>query len=177
MRDRRGENEVASSGRDNFAQIQFQRNLDVAGRRYQVTVSSLEDRIDTVVVDVLGMGPGGEATEGTLTVSVTALPYLGPLLNEVLGGVAQSYGVTVDDSLGTAKPARAKPVNAGQPWTDELRAELSQRWLAADPAQPAATALRTVAKDMGRTIDSIRSALQRLQLDPDRPGRRFGELG
>jgi hypothetical protein len=164
---------VPSATRANSARIQFQRNLEVAGRRYQVTVASLEDRIDTVVIDVLAAGPGGEATEGTLTVSATALPHLGPLLAEVLGGIAQSYGVTIDDSLGAAKPERPKPVNAGQPWTDELKVDLHQRWLAADPTQAANTALRAIAKDMGRTVDSIRSALQRLQLDPDRPGSRL----
>lgn len=166
---------MPGTSRNNSAQIQFQRDLDVAGRHYHVTVASLQDHPDTIVVDVLAAGPGGEATEGTLTVSATALPHLGPLLNEVLGGIAQSYGVTVDDSLGIAKPGRPKPANGGQPWTHELKAELKKRWQAGDPTQAADTALRAIAKDMGRTVDSIRSALQRLHLDPDRPGRSFGD--
>jgi hypothetical protein len=156
----------------NTNQIQFQRNVEAGGCQYQVSVASAKDTDGSIVIDVLGAGPGGESTQGTLTVSITALPHLGSLLAEVLGGVAAACGITVEPAAAPAR-RRSDPANSGQPWTDELRATLRERWLRADPAAKPTKVINAIAAEMGRSFESIRSALQKLHLDPDQPGQEW----
>lgn len=162
------------------AQFQFTRELDVAGAHYQVTAATSTELVDTIVIDVLGAGPGGEAIQGALTGPTSTLAHLGPLLDQVLGGLAEAHGIPVDRSLGAATTARRRrdrrsgtPTNAGQPWTDELKADLERRWLAADPAAAAEPLIAAIAEDMGRTPGGIRSQLQRQKLDPECPGSTY----
>lgn len=170
----------ATPARRDIAHVQFTRELDIAGAHYQVTAATAADLADTIVIDVLGAGPGGEAIQGTLTGPTSALAHLGPLLDQVLGGLAVAHGIDVDRSLGGAPAARRRgdrrpgtPPNAGQPWTDELRADLERRWLAADVNAAAEPLIAAIAQEMGRTRDSIRSQLQRQKLDPERPGSTY----
>jgi hypothetical protein len=174
----------ATPARRDITQVQFTRELDVAGAHYQVTAATSADLADTIVIDVLGAGPGGEAIQGNLTAPTSALAHLGPLLDQVLGGLAVAHGIDVDRSLGTAPAARRRgdrrpgaPLNAGQPWTDELKADLKRRWLAADVNAAAEPLIAAIAQDLGRTHDSIRSQLQRQKLDPERPGSTYAGPG
>lgn len=174
----------ATPARRDSAQVQFTRDLDVDGAHYEVTAATSAELADTIVIDVLGAGPNGEAIQGTLTGPTSALAHLGPLLDQVLGGLAQAHGVAVDRTLGAAAATRRRgdrragaPRNAGQPWTDELKADLERRWRTADPAAAAEPLIRTIAEELGRTRESIRSQLQRQHLDPERPGSTFGGAG
>lgn len=176
----------APSPRRDTSQVQFTRELQVAGAHYQATVTTSTELADTFHIEVWGAGPGGEATQLSGTVPAQALAHLGPLLDQVLGGLATAHGITVDRTLGAeqARPRRrgdrrpGAPRNAGQPWTSDQKTELARRWLDADPtATTPVQLIAAIADDLGRTGDAIRSQLQRQHLNPERPGSAYGGPG
>ena len=174
----------ATPARRDSAQVQFTRELEVDGAYYRVAAANSTELANTIVIEVIGIGPGHEAIQGTLTAPTSALAHLGPLLDQVLGGLAQAHGVAVDRTLGATAPARRRgdrragtPRNAGQPWTDELKADLERRWRTADQSAAAEPLISTIAEELGRTRESIRSQLQRQHLDPERPGSTYAGPG
>ncbi|WNV85066.1 hypothetical protein [Umezawaea sp. Da 62-37] len=125
--------------------INLHQEFDVEGCPYSVTVTSTPNMIDTVTVDLAGMGPDGEATTGHFTVHISALPHLRRVLASTFNGLA-----VLHNAVAPPRPARErrrtarKPGNSHQPWTPDLDSRLTQAWQAVDPTRPpieAATAL------------------------------------
>lgn len=157
-------------------QVQLQREVAVDGSQYRIRATSAEAITDAVVLEVLGAGPGGEATEGHFTVSTTALGHLGPLLAQIFDGLAQLHGVTSPGGRKARPDRRSRrrdggPTNSHQPWTPELKDQLRHRWEDADPAEDPEQLHAVIATEMQRSSLAIRSALERLDLDPEHPGQ------
>ncbi|MCO1655771.1 hypothetical protein [Pseudonocardia humida] len=66
---------------------------------------------------------------------------------------------------------RPGPMNGRVPWTAELDTTLKDAWLNSADTTPAFDLIGTIAKDMGRSRNSIRARLARVGCDPDVPGR------
>lgn len=185
------------------AQVNVQKFVEVAGCQYEITATSHDTMIDTLVVEVLGRAPGGEQTHGQLTVHTSALDHLGPLLAETLTGLAKLHSAPAPPGE-PRRPRRRRaggPANSHQAWTEALDGRLRAAWQAADPQHPIAqiigdlsvvldadgeavraqlgvpgepefpsTVIEAISQVMKRTPLAIRSRLERLTLDPDRPG-------
>ena len=102
------------------------------------------------------------AVDGILRFGLDHTTAVTTLIQQVVDGVTPTR---------KEKQARARqPSNAGQPWTPELKDELRQAWLSADPALTANALTKELADRMGRTRSSIRSELPRVGCDRDKPG-------
>jgi hypothetical protein len=62
-----------------------------------------------------------------------------------------------------------------QPWTPDLDMSLKGAWLNATDTTPAFDLIGELAKEMGRSRNSIRARLARVGCDPDVAGRALRE--
>jgi hypothetical protein len=107
---------------------------------------------------------GALVAEGNLRLPADGGGPVGKLLSQVLDALAK---------LGAPPPTqpRRKPVNANQPWTDDLDADLRSTWLDTSAETPTTNLIRTIAKRLERSPTSIRARLARVGCDPDVAGR------
>ncbi|WP_214405707.1 hypothetical protein [Pseudonocardia lacus] len=70
-----------------------------------------------------------------------------------------------------ARKPRPGPMNGRVPWTPDLDMTLKGAWLNASDTTPAFDLIGELAKEMGRSRNSIRARLARVGCDPDVPGR------
>lgn len=121
------------------SQINLHQEFDIEGCPYSVTVTTTPDVIDTLTIDLAGMGPDGEATTGHFTVHISALPHLGRVLTGTFNGLAVLHNAMAPPRRARERRRVArKPGNSHQPWTPDLDSRLTQAWHAADPTRPPA---------------------------------------
>jgi hypothetical protein len=70
---------------------------------------------------------------------------------------------------------RPGPMNGRVPWTTDLDMSLKGAWLNAEDTTPAFDLIGELAKEMGRSRNSIRARLARVGCDPDVAGRALRE--
>jgi hypothetical protein len=110
---------------------------------------------ERVVVSLGAAGPDGEIlADGQLEVDRGSLAAVGALLSDALRSAGRR---------GVGIGPRERPATPGQPWTDELDAELERRWIAGEGVEEIATRLE-------RTSGGIRRRLPRVGCDPEKPG-------
>ncbi|WP_344868403.1 helix-turn-helix domain containing protein [Amycolatopsis ultiminotia] len=125
--------------------------------QYQVAVITRTDggEPDRVTITVGGERTDGEpVAEGRLDLDVASVPTVAELLGTSLRTFAGG---------GARRRPRSRPARQGQPWSDEMDAELEARWL--DGAS-----IGDLARHFARTPGGIRARLPRVGCDPERPG-------
>ncbi|WP_020672026.1 hypothetical protein [Amycolatopsis nigrescens] len=141
--------------------------LRVGAHTFRIAVAALrgeehEDGTARISVQVGAAGPEGEpVADGRLEVDTAAAAMLGTVLSEVL----RQHSVLSEP--GRRRPPR-RAARQGQPWTEEMDAELERRWLAGE-------GVPEVAEHFERTPGAIRSRLPRVGCDPERPGHYLPE--
>jgi hypothetical protein len=132
-------------------------------------VDATRERGDQVVVEIRAADAERVVVvDGILRFGLDHTAAITTLVQQVVAGVTPAKN---------EKQTRARqPVNAGQPWTPELKDELRQAWLSADPSLTAGALTKELAARMGRTRSSIRSELPRVGCDHDEPGRAIEDI-
>lgn len=129
-----------------------------------------DDRPATVAVEFTGADTDGRiVAEGNLLIAVEGLADATRFLTRTLDGLAAFNGKRPAGR--SAVSTRARPPNAGRPWTEELNEQVRQRWMQSAATVPATGLLGELAQEFGRTRSSVRAQLARLGCDPDVPGR------
>jgi hypothetical protein len=82
---------------------------------------------------------------------------------------------SADLDAGPTRKPRPGPPNGRQPWTAELDTTLQDTWLNTPDTVPAFDVIGALAKDLGRSRNSIRARLARIGCDPDVAGRLLRE--
>ncbi|PFG50823.1 hypothetical protein ATK36_6077 [Amycolatopsis sulphurea] len=124
--------------------------------QYQVAVITRTEggEPDRVTVTIGAERPDGEpVAEGRLDLDVASVPTVA----ELLGTSLRSF------TGGARRRSGNRPARQGQPWTDEMEAELEARWLAGE-------SVVDIARHFDRTPGGIRARLPRVGCDPERPG-------
>lgn len=197
-----------SAPRKPSTSIHVVREFEIDGCPYSVKVVSTPGMTDFVTLELVGMGPDGEATDGRFTVHTSALPHLNKVLSDTFTGLAALFGAAGGPLRGD-RPGRPRrrPGRSHQPWTADLDNLLAAAWRSADTALPPeqlastlaqalevpvadvrrqfeqATAvsqpenvIAAIAALMERTPVAISSRLERLKLDPRKPGVQTGPV-
>lgn len=126
-------------------------------------VDAARERGDQVVVEIRAADAERVVVvDGILRFGLDHTAAITTLIQQVVDGVTPAKN---------EKRTRAQPANAGQPWTPELKDELRQAWLSADPGLTAGALTKELADRLGRTRSSIRSELPRVGCDRDTPGQ------
>ncbi|WP_103350084.1 helix-turn-helix domain containing protein [Amycolatopsis sp. CA-128772] len=129
---------------------------------YQIVVSTRTD-VDRaeptprVMITLEAGGPGGEqVAEGSLDLDVAVAATVADLVAEELLS-----------ATGEGRPQRrrsaGRPAQQGRPWSEEMDAELENRWLAGE-------SVAQIAAYFERTPGGIRARLPRVGCDPEKPG-------
>jgi hypothetical protein len=153
--------------------MDYRDETQVGGYRYGVTAKTQppeDDQPATVAVEFTGADQDGRVVaEGNLLIGLDGLAEASSLLGRTLDGLAALHGRRVPRRSGT-RGTRSRPMNAGQPWTEEHSAEIRTRWMSS-PGIPAHELLGVLAEEFGRTRGAVRAQVARLACDPDVPGR------
>ncbi|MBB4683001.1 helix-turn-helix domain containing protein [Amycolatopsis jiangsuensis] len=125
--------------------------------QYQVAVITRTEggEPDRVTVTIGGERPDGEpVAEGRLDLDVASVATVAELLGTSLRTFAGAGG---------RRRSRSRPARQGQPWSDEMDAELEARWLDGE-------SVADLARHFARTPGGIRARLPRVGCDPEHPG-------
>lgn len=136
--------------------INLHQEFDIEGCSYSVTVTTTPNMVDTVTVDLAGIGPDGEATAGHFTVHISALPHLGRVLTGTFNGLAVLHNAVAPTRRARERRRTArKPGNSHRPWTPDLDARLTQAWQAVDPTRPPAEVAAALARTLAVDVDNV----------------------
>jgi len=110
-----------------------------------------------VMITLEAGGPGGEpVAEGSLDLDVEVAATVADLVSDGLLSVT-----------GAGRPQRrrsaGRPAQQGRPWSEEMDAELENRWIAGE-------SVAQIAAYFERTPGGIRARLPRVGCDPEHPG-------
>jgi hypothetical protein len=147
-------------------QINYSDECEVGELRYAVRADT--DDAGIVRLQVIGTDADGVPTaEASLTAPAAVMVDTGSVLREAITGL----GRLAPAGRRVRRSGAKAPLNSYKPWTRELSDQLRAAWLA-EPQTASASALTGVlAKEHGRTRNSIRAQIAKVGCDPDVPGR------
>lgn len=132
-------------------------------------VDATREQGDQVVVEIRAANAERVVVvDGILRFGLDHTAAIATLIQQVVDGVTPAKN--------EQRTRAQQPTNAGQPWTPELKDELRQAWLSADPNVTAAALTKELAARMGRTRSSIRAELPRVGCDRDKPGHVIADI-
>ncbi|MFD1147423.1 hypothetical protein [Saccharothrix hoggarensis] len=143
----------------------YENSVRIGTTTYQVVATADPE----LALNLTGVDTSGAlVAEGALRLPADAGARIGKLLAQVLEALGKLSGPP-------STPARDRPANANQPWTEDLDDALRADWLAAPHGTPTAELIRALAKRLERSPTSIRSRLAKVGCDPDVPGRALSD--
>ncbi|CRK56916.1 hypothetical protein [Alloactinosynnema sp. L-07] len=153
---------IMSAPRNPSTRIDFTKEFEIDGCPYSVRVTTAPDMTDALNVELVGMGPGGEATDGRFTVHTSALPHLGRVLTRTFNALAALHSAVPSPRRDRGRGQRrgGKPGNSHQPWTHELETRLAEAWQAADPSRSPAQIAAELARICGVPIDNVQGQFE-----------------
>jgi hypothetical protein len=175
---------TASSGMRNVepTAVTARTKVEIGGAVYWIQIRPSPAGADKILVEIISTSPAGPpAIEGALTVPAAAIPTLAPVL-QILASTVALHTATADlpvQALSMPLKKRRSRGNAAaprshQPWPPEDDQQLADTWLAEDAQSASEELVGRLASEFRRTPVAIRSRLEKLNLDPDRPG--YGKL-
>ncbi|OXM62048.1 helix-turn-helix domain containing protein [Amycolatopsis vastitatis] len=132
------------------------------GITYQIVVATRTD-VDRaeptprVMITLEAGGPGGEpVAEGSLDLDAELADTVADL---VADGLLSATGA----GRAPRRRSAGRPAQQGRPWSEEMDAELENRWIAGE-------SVAEIAAYFERTPGGIRARLPRVGCDPENPG-------